>query len=299
MADLLDRAQVANGLTSWDSDFPGITYASGEVIQVETTALAAQALYKLPEPPQLLEGALKFLAGKKSPDGNFLSTQGTIQSLRAFVAAAKFASSDTNVQVEVKVGEQTVFTTTVDETNREVVHLVSLSEFVSSPEVPVTISTTGEGKLYYQVASRHYVPWDPSARRVGQLADISLNYSETTLSVGESTTATLEIISLGVGASPGDMPMVDFGIPPGFDADLSQLDEKVKSDPLVARYELKGDRVVIYLHDLPKEQGLALSVDIPLSPRYPMTVTTVAAKTWPFYQPESASESLPVVLTVN
>ena len=302
VADLMGRALSApGGLTYWDSDFPGITFASGDVIQVETTALVAQALYKLPEPPPSVEGALKFLAGKKSPDGNFLSTQGTIQALRAFVAAAKFGSKDTKVDVEVKVGNKTVFAATIDKSNKEVVHLISLSEFVGeNADLPVTITTAGEGKLYYQLASQHYLKWDPATRAVGKLADIDVNYSATTLNVGESTLATIIITSLGGGAGPGDMPMVDFGVPPGFDADLSQLDTLVATDPLVARYEVKGERVVIYLHDIPKEAGKkAFEVGIPLSPRYPMTVTTLAARTWPFYEPQNGSESVPVVLTVN
>ena len=299
IAELLERAQTVDGLTFWNSDYPGPTQAMGEVISVETTALVAQALFSLETPPAMVEGALKYLASKKSPDGNFMSTQGTIQAMRAFVAAAKFAAGDVNADVVVKVGDETIFTTHIDDGNSEVVHLVSLTEHAKAGgDLPVTIEVLGEGKLYYQVASRHYVPWNELTRPVGPLMDVAVTYSSEELSVGESTIMTTTVTSSGP-AETSDMPMVDIGVPPGFDPDLSQLDELVTKDPNVARYEQKGDRLVVYLHSLPKEAGTAFEVAIPLSPRFPMTVTTPSAKAYKFYEPQDASESLPTVLTVN
>jgi hypothetical protein len=300
VAELIDRAITEGEFTHWGSVAPGFTLAHGEVIDVETTALAAQALFKMEQPPlSLLDGALRYLSSKKSPNGNFMSTQGTIQSLRAFVASAKFASGDTNVQVSVKVGNETVFSVKIDQNNREVVHMVSLTEYAKQPEIPVTIEYQGEGKLYWQLASHHYVKWDAASRRAGPLMDIDVTYDKLKLAVGESTTAHITVTTNGDGAEPGDMPMVDIGVPPGFDPDLSVLDEMVANDPLVPRYEVKGDRIVIYLHDLPKKSGPAFSFKMPLSPRYPMVVTTPSARAWPFYKPEQMSESLPVTLTVN
>lgn len=94
-------------------------------------------------------------------------------------------------------------------------------------------------------------------------------------------------------AEPGDMPMVDLGIPPGFNADL------VASDPNVARYEIKRDRVQIYLHHLPEEAGTAFELKVPMSPRYAMEVTTPLARAGSFYKPTQGSESIPTVLTVR
>lgn len=298
VAELLERAQVEGGETRWSSDYPGVTMANGAVIEVETTALVAQALYKLDTPPQLVEGALKFLAGKKSPDGNFLSTQGTIQSMRAFVAAAKFAAGGTDADISVKVGGETIFSVHIDDSNREVVHLVSLSEHATSAGLPVSIEYSGEGKLYYQLTHQHYVPWTEAGRPVGPLMDVHVTYSELDLTVGQSTVMTITVTSSG-SAEPGDMPMVDFGVPAGFDADLGNLDTMVASDPNVARYEIKGDRVQIYLHSLPKEPGTAFEVGVPISPRFPMQITAPSARAWSFYKPEEGSESLPAVLTVT
>jgi len=299
VAELLDRVEAADGGNFWSSDYPGFTHAHGEVIKVETTALVAQALFRMESPPTVVQGALKYLAKQKSPDGNFKSTQGTIQALRAFVAAAKFAAGDTDAELTVKVGGKQVFTVGIDKTNREVVHLVSLTEHLQGNEpADVTIGYSGEGKLYYQLATRHYTPWDALTRRVGPLMDIGVSYSATELKVGQSTTATVTVTSSGP-AEPGDMPMVNVGVPPGFDADLTALDELVANDINVARYELKGDRVVIYLHMLPDEPGVAFEVAIPLSPRFAMEVTTPAATAYPFYKPQEQSESLPVVLTVT
>ncbi len=302
VAELLDRVQSVDeesGHVFWTSEYAGPTHAQGEVIDVETTALAAQALYQLEEPPVMVEGALKYLASKKSPDGNFLSTQGTIQAMRAFVAAAKFAAGDTDAQVTVTVGDQEVFSVAIDDSNREVVHLVSLTEHVvDGQDQDVTITAAGEGKLYYQLNGVQYVPWNPLTRPVGPLMDVGVSFDKTELAVGESTVMTVTVTSTGP-ADPGDMPMVDIGVPPGFEADLGPLDELVATDHNVARYELKGDRVVIYLMHLPEQPGTAFEVDVPLSPRFPMTVTTPSARAWSFYKPEEVSKSLPTLLTVN
>lgn len=91
--------------------------------------------------------------------------------------------------------------------------------------------------------------------------------------------------------------MVAVGIPPGFDADLSELDHLVIADANVARYEIKGDRVWIYLHELSPENGF--QVDISLRPRFAMEIKTPAARAWEFFKPEAWSESLPVQLTVT
>ena len=300
VADLLERATTEGDRTWWDSEWPGISNAGGDVIAVETTALAAQALYRLSEPPLILEGALKYLAGKKSPDGNFMSTQGTIQALRVFVAAAKYASGETDAQVTISVAGDVVYDTHIDASNREVVHLVSLSPWAAAGgALDVDISYSGAGKLFYQLAANHYLPWDPASRALGPSLDVAVDWSPTEVTVGQLTVATVTVTNAGDAVGPGDMPMVDVGVPPGFDPDLTELDGMVTGDPNVARYEVKGDRVLIYLHHLGGELSETFEVHIPMSPRYPMEVATPAARAWEFFAPEDYSESVPVVLTVT
>ena len=300
VADLLSRtSQDPQGLTYWDSDYPGVSNAGGEIAQVETTALVAQALYRIAEPPLVVESAMKFLASKKSADGNFRSTQGTIQAMRAFVAAARLASGDTDADVTVRVGDQVVYETHIDANNREVVHMISLAEWADS-DIPVFIDYSGEGKLYYQLSNRHYRPWDPATRRVGPNMDVTVDYAPTSVLVGQAITATIRVENTGgTSVTAGDMPMVEFGIPPGFDPDLSDLDKLVAGDPNVARYELKTDKVLIYLHALGTAPEEWFQLDIPLSPRFPMEITTRPGRVWEFFKPDSVSESLPVVLTVT
>ena len=299
VTELLARAQVEGGITSWDSDYPGVSNAGGEVIQVETTALAAQALFAMDAPPMgVLGGAMKFLASMKSPDGNFRSTQGTIQAMRAFVAAAKFAAGEVDVTVQVLAGDDVVYETQINADNREVVHFVSLSEYASG-DIPLTVQVEGEGKLYYQLTNRHFRSWSPTTRRVGPNMDIDVTYAPTTFPQDAFTVASLRVVNNGSAIGPGDMPMVDFGVPPGFDADLTELDHKVLADPNVARYELKGERIWIYLHEVSANPEEAFEVDIRLRPRFPMKVTAPSARAWEFFKPDQYSESLPVELTVT
>jgi hypothetical protein len=296
IAELLDRAQTEGDMVYWDSDFPGVSNAGGEVILVETTALAAQAMYKMELPPQLTSGALKFLASMKSADGNFRSTQGTIQAMRTFVAAAKFASGETDADVVVRAGDEVIFEAHIDATNSEVVHLVSLADYADS-DIDVTVEVVGEGKLYYALSSRYYESWDPASRRVGPNMDVDVQYSLTEMTTEQSTVAQVTVTGTGDAMGPGDMPMVDVGVPPGFEPDFSELDHLVVADANVARYEIKGDRVWIYLHELSPEAGF--EVNIPMSPRFAMEISTPPARAWEFFKPEAWSESLPVKLVVT
>ena len=253
-------------------------------------------MFKMELPPSLTGGALKFLASMKSADGNFRSTQGTIQAMRAFVAAAKFAAGETDAQVVVRAGDEVIFDTQINESNREVVHLVSLAEYVDQ-DVDISLEVSGEGKLYYALSSRHYVPWDPASRRVGPNMDVEVTYSLTEMTTEESTVAQIAVTGTGQAVGPGDMPMVDVGILPGFEPDFSELDHLVIADPNMARYEIKGDRVWIYLHELSPEKGF--SANIPMSPRFAMEITTPTARAWEFFKPDAWSESVPVSITVS
>ena len=173
---------------------------------------------------------------------------------------------------------------------------MSLADHADS-DIDVTIEVEGEGKIYYQLAQSHYRPWDPAERRVGPNMDVDVSYTLTEMTTEQSTVARVSVTGTGDAIGPGDMPMVDIGIPPGFEADLSELDHLVIADANVARYEIKGDRVWIYLHELSPENGFV--VNIPMSPRFAMQISTPPARAWEFFKPEAWSESLPVKLIVT
>jgi hypothetical protein len=298
VAEILDRVQESGEQAWWDSGSPGVSLVEGEVATVETTALVAQALYKLETLPLVVEGALKFLASKKSPDGNFRSTQGTIQSLRAFVEAAKYGSSGVDATVEVKLAGTTVHSVHIDAGNREVVHLIDLKPYAKVGGVPVSLGFAGTGTMYWQLVSTHYLPHQALPEPPENKLVASLAYDLTTATVGQAITATVRATakkSIG----PGDMPMVEFLVPPGFDADLSQLDKRVANDMNVPRYEVKGSKVVIYLHNLSPDKDPGFEVKIPLQARFPMAVSAPGARAWIFFEPDHLSESAPVALQIT
>jgi len=126
-----------------------------------------------------------------------------------------------------------------------------------------------------------------------------VSYDPTTVEMGKSTVATVLVTNTGNGDSEADMPMVEFAIPPGFEVDFGPLDEQVDKDPNVARYDLKGDRVLIYLHRMPPEAGSSFEFTFPLQPRFPMEIETPPSATYPFYEPNLGSESTPSTLVVT
>ena len=299
LATLVARVAEDGPAAYWTTDFPGLTQSGGDIATVETTAFVAQALFRLDVPHPLAERALAYLARHKSPDGNFLTSQGTIQALRAFVQGAKWQSKATNATVTVRAGDVVVATQVIDGKNRDVVHIVSLSEWAQAGDVDVAIEVAGEGTLNYQLASTHYIPWGAMPRPRGPLLDVAMTWSPSTVAAGGTVSGTVTVTSNGQALGAGDMPMVHIPIPPGFDVDTAVLGAALAAGKGIARYETKDDHLLVYLHGVPEGQTTVLEETLAYRPRFAMTVTTPVAKTWPFYKPEETSMSAVEVLTVT
>jgi hypothetical protein len=297
--DRLYEMRVEDGdVVYWKTATPSFMGATGDSGSLEATALAAMALMHADAHPDAVGGALAFLIQGKDSWGTWSTTQATILSLKALLLSTERggqAEGPATISVSLN-GEQTE-QILVDESNADVVHLVTFDRGFSPGGVNrVQIDLQGGGNLMYQVATSYYMPWEmvPHAPRETELIAIDVSYDRTALQVNDEVT-----VDVGIQLNaPGvvKMALVDLGVPPGFTVvaeDLSRLVEQ----GTIARYELTGRQVIIYLEDLAFETPLRPSYR--LRARFPMRAQTPPSSAYDYYNPSDTTVRAPLQVVVN
>ena len=297
--DMLHEMRVQDGdAVYWqmgDASFMGATGASGSV---ETTALAAYALMRAGAHLDAAQGALAYLIQAKDSWGTWGSTQATILSLKALLLSNELEGrARDEATVRVSLNNELTQEIIIDETNADVVHLVTFDRgFSPTGDDQVQIDVEGGGNLMYQVTTQYYLPWDqvPPTPPDEEPITIDLAYDRTELAVNDVVTVDVRVQLHKKGVVK--MALIDLGVPPGFaplTEDLSQLVEQ----GLIARYELTGRQVIIYLEDL--AYGTPLTFSYRLRARFPMRAQTPPSSAYDYYNPESPAIREPLLLTVE
>jgi hypothetical protein len=278
-----------------DASFMGATGESGSL---ETTALAAYAFLKADAHPDAVSGALAYLIQGKDSWGTWSTTQATILTIKTLLLATEKAGrAEGLATINVSLNNEQAQQIVVDETNADVVHVVTFDRgFSPSGTNRVKIEVEGAGNLMYQVATRFYLPWDqvPMVEMDGELMIIEVNYDRTKLAVNDEVR-----VDVGVKLNkPGvvKMALIDLGIPPGFSVlteDLSRLVEQ----GIIARYELTGRQIIIYLEDFSSEIALAFSYR--MRARFPMRAQTPPSSAYDYYNPEDQTVRAPLEVLVG
>jgi uncharacterized protein YfaS (alpha-2-macroglobulin family) len=160
----------------------------------------------------------------------------------------------------------------------------------------VQIELQGGGNLMYQVASEFYVPWDkvtPTPEEQ-ELVSIDLRYDRASLAVNDEVTVEVGVKLNREGVVK--MALIDLGVPPGFvvlTEDLSRLVEQ----GLIARYELTGRQIIVYLEDLSSEAPLRFNYR--LRARFPMRAQTPPSSAYDYYNPAGETVKAPLQVVVT
>ena len=297
--DRLYDMRVEEGDTVyWQTGAASFMGATGESGSLETTALAAFALMRANAHADAVSGALAYLIQGKDSWGTWSTTQATILSLKALLLATEQAGQvEGSATVRVSLNKEQTQEITIDETNADVVHLVTFERgFSPSGANRVQIEVEGGGNLMYQVATRFYLPWDqvPMVEMMGELITIDLDYDRTHLSVNDEVTVDVGVRLNREGVVK--MALIDLGVPPGFSVlteDLSRLVEQ----KVIARYELTGRQIIIYLEDFSSESPLRFSYR--LRARFPMRAQTPPSSAYDYYNPADTTTRAPLEVTVS
>jgi len=297
---LYEQRVVEGDAVYWEMDDASASFmgAMGQSGAVETTALAAYALMQAEAHSDAVNGAMSYLLQAKDSWGTWSTTQGTILSLKALLLASEMgaeAAGPATLLVSLN-GEQTQ-EITVDEANADVVHVVTFNRGLTpGGSNQVEIGVLGGGNLMYQVTTRTYLPWDqvqPSPQDEEAIT-IDLAYDRTELAMNDEVTVSVEVRLNREGVVK--LGLVDLGVPPGFavlDEDLSRLVE----DGVIARYEVTGRQIIIYLENL--TSSAPLQFQYRLRARFPMRAQTPASMAYDYYNPAGAAVQAPQLLVVE
>ena len=278
-----------------DASFMGATGESGSL---ETTALASYAFLRADAHPDAVSGALVYLIQGKDSWGTWGTTQATILTIKTLLLATeKAGQAEGPAAINVSLNNEQTQQIVIDETNADVVHLVTFDRgFSPSGTNRVQINVEGGGNLMYQVATRFYLPWEqvPMVEMVGELMTIDVGYDRTRLAVNDEVTVDVRVKLNKEGLVK--LALIDLGIPPGFSVlteDLSRLVEQ----GVIARYELTGRQIIIYLEDFSWETPIAFSYR--LRARFPMRAQTPPSSVYDYYNPTDQTVRAPLEVVVG
>jgi hypothetical protein len=297
--DRLYEMRVEEGdVVYWKTDAPSFMGATGDSGSLEATALAAIALMRADAHPDAVGGALAYLIQGKDSWGTWSTTQATILSLKALLLSTeKAGEAEGPATILVSLNGEQTQEIVIDETNADVMHLVTFDRgFSPGGANRVRIELAGGGNLMYQVATSYYLPWDlvPSLPKEKELITIEVNYDRTALAVNDEVTVDVSARLNKPGVVK--MALIDLGVPPGFTVmteDLSRLVEQ----GVIARYELTGRQVIVYLEDFAFEAPLHFSYR--LRARFPMRAQTPPSSAYDYYNPGDSTVRAPLEVVVN
>jgi hypothetical protein len=258
---------------------------------IEATALATLALLRAKRSPGTTSQALAWLVSQKDPNGAWHSTQATVLTLKALMFAGQ-PSEAKERRIEVRLGKDYRKEIVLKPDQADVLHIEDLTPQLTTGSQRLTLTDRSGSAVGYQVAFRYHVPETEAAGK--PTLKIDLHYDRQTATVGDALTATVQVQNAM--AEPARMVMLELPTPPGFRADVEELNRAVEQRT-VDKVEVQPQRVVVYLRGLQVGQTLPLSYR--LEARTPATVTAGAGRVYEYYAPERQGFSTPTRLTIE
>jgi hypothetical protein len=139
------------------------------------------------------------------------------------------------------------------------------------------------------------VPWGPGGApepAEGPLS-IGVQYDRRELRVDDTVGVTATLRYRGDAAA--QMPLVDLGVPPGFQVEVADLDRLV-TDHTILRYSVTPRQLIVYLERL--QPGQTLSLRYRLRAKLPVRAQAPASEAYLYYTPEERAATRPVLLNV-
>ena len=254
--------------------------ARGESADIETTALAIQALLLDGRHGVLASRALERLAAWRGADGRFGTTQSTILAMKAFLAAEELGRRDPgDAEISVQgAGTPRRLRLAAHSTEATILDLTGVGR------EPLVFDVKGDGRPRVTVARTTWASWASAPPPRGRLR-LRVQWPAEVLSAGRAAAADVEVRN----ADPNEAAKVvtlELGLPPGCDVEP----EDVRGEG-VERVERGETAIVIYLRDLPA--GAVRTFHVPFRPRYALDVATAPSRAYEYYVPEEAVEIAP------
>jgi hypothetical protein len=271
-----------------------LSYARGDGLTVETTALAVLAMLKSGQFTNSVNEALTYLVKTRGAHGTWGGTQATILALKALLAGLGGAQHKGTTPFVLKVDGKQVAAGKVTEANADVLQQFDLREHLKPGANEVAIEVKGETGLMYQVVGRHFVSHKKDVVPVRPVLEVAVAYDRAKLSTKDvlKAKATLRYH----GKIPTYQVIVDLPIPPGFTADGGDFAEMVAAKK-IQRFSVTARQATLYLGDV--KPGSEHAFEYALKPKYPIKAKARPAVAYEYYTPANRSATKPVELVVE
>jgi hypothetical protein len=272
-----------------------LTYARGDHVTIETTALAALAMIRSGQFTTTVNQCLTYLIQTKQGAGHWGSTSATILALKALLAGMGGSKQEGKAEFVLKVNGKEAGKGEVTEQNSDVLQQFDLTRALRPGANDVTIEVAGTTNLMYQVVGRYHEPWPKDVVSQKPVLEVSVDYDRTSLTTADvlRAKATLKYH----GELPTYMVIVDLGIAPGFTADPGDFAELVAQKKGVEKFTMTSRQVTLYIGDV--KPGEVKTFEYTLRPKYPIKAKTPTTTAYEYYTPANQATAKPVELTVT
>lgn len=286
----------------WAMESNTLFYGWGRAGRAETTALAVKALIEevrastnanlVEKDRSLAEQGLIFLIQEKDGYGCWYSGQATVNVLEAFLLLGKAQSGTLPQTAEIYVNGEKASDLKLPNPNEIAAPLeVDIERFVKPGHNQISMKTVGEFQTAsVQAVTRYYIPWDRSSAQKGSnlrtgdsdALALRVRYDQTHLTPGRDIHCRVHAERVGFRAY--GMLLAEVGLPPGAVVDRSSLEKAMTgSDWSISQYEIRPDRLVVYLW--PRAGGT--DFDFSFRARYEVNALTAPSVLYDYYNPDA------------
>jgi hypothetical protein len=244
-----------------------LSYGRGKCGEVETAGLAVQALVATGVSPERMAKGIELLVSSRR-DGDWGSTQATVQALRALTSASEGGHAGERIHVVFRAGGITRDLDVV--LGGGVTPTIDVTDLLGSGAIEV--ETKSHLSLVLQAVERHYEKWIPEAPSA---LSMEVTHPDR-CSVGRPAR-----VAARVRGAAARMVIAEVGLAPGASPRVESL-EKLVAGRQVTRYEVRPDRVVFYLSEVEREARLEFDV----VPRLQAEACVRPGCVYEFYDPD-------------
>lgn len=297
----------------WNLETNTPFYGWGLPARIETTALVIQVFERLnnlstaknAEFSDLTNKGLLFLLKNKDRYGVWFSSQTTVNVLGAIVevsreSALENSGTDAKNFAVVSVNGRDVRTIELP-AYKSISNpiIIDVSPYLQSANNRVEIRQNGTPRTATaNVVQSHYVAWTETGVVGARVNDsdglrLKVDFDQTQGSVLKEVSCRVE--AERVGFRGYGMLLAEIGLPPGADVDRASLEEILKANQAVSRYDVLPDRIIFYLWA--KAGGSKFSFKF--KPRFALTAHSAPSQIYDYYNPEANAVLAPSLFNVR
>lgn len=260
----LDKAYLSSSST----DYYG---AYGRMQDLQATALLSVALTREQVQQNVNTRLMNHIIASRDSYGTFGSTQATILSLKALVAATEAATMKEGIitlkvndrEEKIEIGADTLS--------------FYLSDFTGAGKEN-TVRITTEGRFNYEIIKEYYVPYDTLKTK----NDFEIiRKMDNRFLVNDEVLEEIRIVNRQDSLVQNMMVLLQ--IPQGFTVNDSYLEE-MKLEGIISEYSIGYDQIEVYIRQVQPQEGKTLKLGYWAG--YPVKVMTNGITVYDYYNPE-------------